>query len=355
MRETATIATLHESATEFLECHQHFFSCPCAGPGFVSPNPMPEPRNRRKTAPPTAPARRPAARLPGLLSLQSFEAAARLGTVSHAAKELRLTQSAVSKQLQTLEARLGRSLFTRDNKGMRLTEAGAAYLHDVRVALDTLHRGTENIAIKRERHGALKIATLPTFGSKWLIPRLPRFRQAHPNITLELITRLAPFDFSIDPFDAAIHFGGADWPGAASQYLAEEEMVALAVPALAAMCSSPADVQNLPHIAITTRAFAWHEWFAAMNLQSSAHRPALQVETFAMGIEAVRAGLGVAIFPVLFAEHELTCGELTAIGPRVRSGGAYHLVYPHHKRNDPLVRAFASWLTIEAEEAKSAT
>src|ERR1700760_2586796 len=135
-----------------------------------------------------ASARRP---LPKLIGLQAFESVARLGSVSRGAPEPALTQGAVSRQLQALESRLGVSLFARSKKRLTLTEAGAGYLHDVRGGLAVLGEATEALLSRQGRGGTLRLATLPTFGAKWLVPRLPRFLAARPNITLDVITRLA--------------------------------------------------------------------------------------------------------------------------------------------------------------------
>jgi LysR family glycine cleavage system transcriptional activator len=289
----------------------------------------------------------PGVRLPGLLSLQAFEATARLGSVSRAAEELSLTQSAVSRQILMLEARLGLRLFSRVKQRLILSDAGGAYLPDVRAGLAALRGATDGLVSSQGRSGTLRLATLPTFGARWLIPRLGRFRDKYPGATLELITRLAPFDFSIEQLDGAIHFGGPDWPGATSELLAREELLAVASPRLASACKSPADVLKQPLIQITTRAFAWHEWLAAAGLPGRPHNPTLQVETFAMGIEAARAEFGVAILPRLFIHDELASGELVAVGEVVPSQSAYYFVYPHHKRNDYLVRGFSDWLARE--------
>jgi len=300
--------------------------------------------------------RKPAqgSRLPSLLSLQAFEATARLGSVSRAAEELALTQSAVSRQIFVLEARLGLRLFKREKQRLTLSDAGSAYLPDVRAGLAALRGATEGLVSSQGRSGTLRLATLPTFGARWLVPRLGRFRDVYPGATLELITRLAPFDFSIEQLDGAVHFGGADWPGATSELLAREELLAVASPRLAALCRSPADVLKQPLVQITTRAFAWHEWLAAAGLSGRPHNPTLQVETFAMGIEAARAEFGVAILPRLFIHDELASGELVAVGPGVPSASAYYFVYPHHKRNDYLLRAFSDWLVQESRSDVSA-
>lgn len=285
--------------------------------------------------------------IPKLLGLQAFEATARLGSVSRAAAELSLTQGAVSRQLQALESQLGVPLFLRSRKRLTLTEEGAGYLHDVRSGLAVLGNATDALSSRRGRGGSLRLATLPTFGAKWLVPRLPRFCAAHPHITLELITRLAPFDFSIEQLDGAIHFGGSNWSGAVTEYLCAEEMIVVAIPRLAAQCQTPADVLRLPLLQITSRAFAWRSWLAAIGLTDAAMSPSLQVETFAMGIEAVLAGLCVGILPGFFVTAEIAAGTLAAIGPPISSDSAYYFVYPERKRDHYPLREFARWMSEE--------
>lgn len=285
--------------------------------------------------------------LPKLLGLQAFEATARLGSVSRAASELCLTQGAISRQLQALEARLGVQLFLRSKKRLILTEAGAGYLHDVRGGLAVLGDATEALISTRGRGGTLRLATLPTFGAKWLVPRLTRFCESHPHITLDLITRLAPFDFSIEQLDGAIHFGGREWSGAITEYLAAEEMTVVAAPHLAQRCRVPADVLQLPLLQITSRAFSWRSWLSAVGLPDAAITPFLQVETFAMGIEAVRAGICVGILPTLFTTAEVAAGLLVAVGTRVTSESAYYFVYPERKRDYYPLHEFSRWIREE--------
>lgn len=285
--------------------------------------------------------------LPKLLGLQAFEATARLGSVSRAAAELSLTQSAVSRQLQVLEGQLGVQLFLRSKKRLLLTEAGAGYLHDIRSGLAVLGNATDALVSRQGRGGTLRLATLPTFGAKWLVPRLPRFYADHPHVTLDLLTRLAPFDFSMEQMDGAIHFGGRNWSGAITEYLGEEEMVVVAAPSLASHCRIPADVLRLPLLQITSRAFSWHTWLAAIGLADAAITPYLQVETFAMGIEAILAGLCVGILPRFFVKAEIAAGSLAAIGPAVTSESAYYFVYPERKRDYYPLQAFARWIKEE--------
>jgi LysR family transcriptional regulator, glycine cleavage system transcriptional activator len=302
---------------------------------------------------PASIARRKRRPLPKLMGLQAFEAIARLGSVSRAAEELYLTQGAVSRQIQVLESQLGVQLFLRSKKRLILTEAGVGYLHDVRGGLAVLGDATDALLSKQGRGGTLRLATLPTFGAKWLVPRLPRFYENHPHITLDLLTRLAPFDFSIEQLDGAIHFGGHDWPGAVTEHLANEEMIAVAVPRLAQQCRLPSDVLGLPLLQITSRAFSWRSWLSAIGLPDAAITPFLQVETFAMGVEAVLAGMCVGILPDFFVTPEIAAGALIPIGPAVASESGYYFVYPERKRDYYPLREFSRWIKSEANASQA--
>ena len=144
--------------------------------------------------------------LPSIASLRALEALDRLGSATAAAEELNQTQSAVSRQLQALEAQLGTELIIRERKSMRLTPAAVEYAATVRSALQSIARASLKVQVN-PTGGSLNLAILPTFGMRWLVPRLPDFASRHPDITINMATRLKPFEFSDEPFDAAIHFG----------------------------------------------------------------------------------------------------------------------------------------------------
>ena len=145
--------------------------------------------------------------LPSLSLLAAFEAVCRTGSTLSAADDLDLTQGAVSRLIQNLEAQLGVTLFLRAGRRLKPTEAALAYARDVVKALDLISRGSMRVR-SNTGGGTLSLSILPTFGTRWLAPRLPQFLAAHPGVTINLGTRLRPFDFEEEGFDAAIHFGG---------------------------------------------------------------------------------------------------------------------------------------------------
>ena len=150
-------------------------------------------------------------KLPGTELLIAFETAARHQSFTRAAEELSLTQSAVCRQISALEEFLGVQLFNRIKKRVSLSEAGQLYARQIRESLRKIEHDTLSLMAHRGAGGVLELAVIPTFATRWLIPRLGDFKASHPGITLDLATRAEPFMFADTPFDAAIHCGGPIW------------------------------------------------------------------------------------------------------------------------------------------------
>ncbi|WP_349369664.1 transcriptional regulator GcvA [Salinarimonas sp.] len=295
-----------------------------------------------------SPAGRP--HLPSLGALSAFEAAARHGSFTRAAEELALTQGAVSRQVAGLETQIGVKLFERVRQRVALTPAGAAYAVEVRAALRQISSATLNVMAFRGAGGVLNLAILPTFGTRWLIPRLPRFTEAYPNVTINFATRVRPFDFAREGHDAAIHFGGPAWPGARLHRLMGEEIIPVASPALVARhrLAEPSDVLGVPLLQQATRPRAWEQWLTEAALDPAQATPGPRFEQFAMVGQAAVAGLGLAIVPRFLVEEELRAGVLVTPFERPsRSEEAYWLVYPEEKAALPAVSAFRAWLLAE--------
>ncbi|HSV35051.1 MAG TPA: LysR substrate-binding domain-containing protein, partial [Ramlibacter sp.] len=173
-------------------------------------------------------------KIPSTGALSAFEAAARHTSFTEAAHELALTQSAVCRQIAGLEGFLGVKLFRRSRRGVVLSEAGAAYYRQVAKRLDEVERDTLDLMARQGRGGTLELAVVPTFGTRWLLPRLPDFARLHPDITLNLSGRTRPFLFDDTELDAAIYTGDGNWPGAVATHLMPESMVPVCSPALIA-------------------------------------------------------------------------------------------------------------------------
>lgn len=283
--------------------------------------------------------------LPSTSMLLAFEAAARTGSFTEAAAELSLTQGAISRQVRALEAQLGMELFARVGKSVRLTEAGKRYAEEVEKALQTIRRATLN-AMTDQRGGTLNLAILPTFGTRWLIPRFPAFLKQHPDITVNFATKLSPFDFKKEDLHAAIHYGQTDWPDTESTFLMREETIPVCAPALLREqnIKRPEDLGRLPLLNLATRSTAWPEWFAAAGLEPP---PAagMVFEEIAAVAQATAAGLGVSLLPRFLIESELDRGELAVVLDQpLESSFGYYLVTPRDKTGYAPVVAFREWL-----------
>ena len=166
---------------------------------------------------------------PPVASLRSFEAVARLGSVTQAAHEMSVTHSAVSQHIKQLEALVGVSLFVRHGRGVRITEEGRLYALQIREALQHIADATRMVQIK-PRTMELTLATLPSFGCHWLLPRLERFQARHPQIAVRLLTSLAVVNLQQEGIDLAIRMGQGDWEGMESRHLFADEQLVVAAP-----------------------------------------------------------------------------------------------------------------------------
>lgn len=283
--------------------------------------------------------------LPSTSMLVAFEAAARMGSFTEAAAELNLTQGAISRQVRALERQLDIELFARVRKSVRLTEAGRRYAEDIEKALQAVRLATLN-AITHQKGGTLNLAILPTFGTRWLIPRFPAFLEKHPDITVNFSTKLSPFDFKKEDLHAAIHYGQTDWPDTESTFLMREETVPVCAPALLETRSlrRPEDLLGMPLLQLETRPMAWSEWFRDAGLEPPAPG-GMMFEEISTIAQATVAGLGVSLLPRFLINRELEGGELAVVLERpLESSFGYYLVTPRDKTGYAPVVAFKEWL-----------
>nr|WP_239029835.1 LysR family transcriptional regulator [Novacetimonas pomaceti] len=288
--------------------------------------------------------------LPSISLLCSFEAAARHQNFTTAATELHLTQSAISRHIRALEAQLGAELFIRERQTVRLTIAGEVYAREIREALK--HISTATLGFRASPSGGtFNLAVLPTFGARWLAPRVPAFQRLHPDITINLFTRPVPFEFAAEMLDAAIHYGLADWPGAEMEFLMHEQVVPVCSPDMAGRFDfrAPADLLRAPLLHLVSRPDAWERWFHAHDVDARQIHGML-CDQFATITQAARAGAGLALLPRFLIAEELSRGELVEVAPPAphMAEEAYYLVWPVNRaRYAPLV-AFRDWLRGEA-------
>ena len=300
-------------------------------------------------------------KIPSTQALVCFEAAARHESYTRAAQELALTQSAVSRQITALEAFLDLALFRRTRHGVALTAAGADYARQIARQLDSMERDTLDAMARQGLGGSLQLAAVPTFATRWLIPRLPGFAALHPDITVHIETRTRPFLFNDTPFDAALYAGTAaqtaNWAGTEAAVLLNEDVLPVCSPALVAPRRqlAPAAIARLPLLQQSTRPDGWRQWFDAQQVDAPRARSGPRYELFSMLAIAAAHGLGVALMPRMLIEPELARGELVVACDRpLRGERSYFLVTPAAQDARPALRLFRDWLLTQVAPPKEA-
>jgi len=282
--------------------------------------------------------------LPSISSLLALEAVDRLGSASAAAQELSLTQSAISRQLKTMEAQLGVALIERSQMRLSLTPAARSYVKTARTVLQNLAQASVRLTTNPSG-GSLNLSILPAFGMHWLAPRLRDFARRHPEVSVNLSTRLKPFDFANEPFDAAIHFGRKDWPGMSYLRLMREEVLPVCAPSLLPENTKRLDwLQKAPLLHLDTRTDAWERWFTAQGHVARGMQ-GMRFDQFSTMIQATIHGLGIALLPSYLITDEQRAGTLRLAwdGPVV-SLGDYYLVWPRSKAETAPLASFRNWL-----------
>lgn len=284
--------------------------------------------------------------LPSTMMLQAFEASAKRLSFTLAAQDLCLTQSAISKQVIALEEMLRTELFKRLKKRLELTAAGHSFLRRISPGLDGIEAAVIELMSSQSDRSTLDLGVVPSFATKWLIPRLSNFGRAHPGITINLATRLVPFDFSETMLDAAIHFGDPQWAGATCDYLMSEEIVVVCNEELAASTLlAPSDLPKTSLLHLSTRPHAWKEWAISAGVRDLDAARGPHFDHFSMVAQAAVAGLGVAVLPKFLILDELASGRLVIpFGPTATSDKGYYLVYPERKAGLCSLQKFRAWL-----------
>lgn len=290
-------------------------------------------------------------KIPNMGTLQAFEAAARHESVTHAAKELHLTESAISRQISGLEASLGVRLFVRTKQRLVLTRAGRLYSNSVRSALDALTRATLSVIAHGGDDGHLGLAMLPTFASHWLIPRLKDFHERHPGVCINMSVPFNRLDFNQSHFHAAIHYGEPSLPDTSSDFLFDDAAVPVCAPSLlAAPVRSVGDLLAYPLLHSTAHPEAWTDWFSELDVDDSRTAQGPRYQVHAMLVAAAVAGLGIALVPKIYVEEQLEQHTLLMpVEAPTRTNNNYYFVYPTEFRHYKPLEVFRQWLLEQAK------
>jgi len=283
--------------------------------------------------------------------LHAFEAAARHLSFTRAAAELCVTQSAISRLVKMLEEELGTLLFVRDNKRLRLTSAGDSYFHKIQPCLAKLESATVELKTSGGS-GQLNLSVLPSFSAKWLMARFPGFSGRHPDILVNVSTRIGPANFHTEAIDAAIYFGEPNWPASvAADFLMKDALIPVCSPSLlpaATATGNPAGLTDFTLLHLTSRPQSWGNWFANVGLVPGGTIIGPSFEHYLMIIQAAAAGLGIGLVPKFLVSEELANGTLVSPYPTVMSEPAgYYLLYPKQKEAYAPLKLFRNWLLEE--------
>ena len=298
--------------------------------------------------------------IPSTQALACFESAARHESYTRAAQELALTQGAVSRQIIALEEFVGVQLFRRTRHGVALTPAGEAYARKVRHWLLGMERDTLDLMAHQGAGGAVRLAAVPTFATRWLIPHLPQLARAHPDITVHIDVQTRPFLLTDQGFDAALYAGTPEqvrnWPGIEALHLMEEDVVPVCSPSLLDQTSrrdpgrarqplAPQALAGLPLLQQSTRPYGWAQWFEAAGIDAPHALDGPRYELFSMLAVAAAQGMGVALIPPMLVEAELGRGELVLASARALQGErSYYLITPAQQPPSPALQRFVEWL-----------
>ena len=200
------------------------------------------------------------------------------------------------------------------------------------------------------------MAAVPTFATRWLIPRLPDFARQQPDVVVHIETRTRPFLFSDAEFDAALYAGTpaqvANWAGTRAVLLLREDVVPVCSPKLLprGKAVTAAAVEKLPLLQQSTRPDGWRQWFDAQQVDAPQARSGPRYELFSMLATAASHGLGVALMPPMLIEDELARGDLVVACDKPLSGERnYYLVTPEQENDRPLLTVFGAWLKGQVE------
>lgn len=293
-------------------------------------------------------------KLPPMNSLVVFEAAARHKNFTRAAAELGVTQAAVSRQIQTLEAHLGAPLFQRQHRALSLTREGQRLQQAVTMGLE--HIANTVVDLKRVRRGAeVTVSTSVTFANYWLISRVAKFRAANPDVELRLVASAPVSDLASAGIDLAVRYGKGRWEGVVAEHLLDNEIFPLCSPGYLRgrpPLAGPRDLleETLLHLVeFDYNWVSWEAWLRAFGVDYAPVKPGLQFDNYLILIQAVLDGQGIALGGGRLAGDFIARGTLVRpIQATLRSERSFFLVRSTESPLSPPAGRFREWIMAEA-------
>lgn len=289
--------------------------------------------------------------LPPLDTLIAFECVARLGSFTRAADELCVTQSAVSKQVRTLEQALGVALFVRGARGVELSTAGGLYQQEVVPALQRIHVTGQRISTTHHPDTVTVLAT-HAVSQFWLFPRLLSFNAVHPEITIHIHASNDIMPFMVPDHDLTILYGNGDWPSLEATALIPEVIYPLARPGVAGCEVTTLEaLAALPLIQLASawNCFEWRDWFAHFGIAYQSPKSAPTFNQLTLTYAAIEQGRGVGLAWAFMAEEAMSRGDLVRVTDfYVETGLAEYVVYDLARPMSAATKLFRDWLVAGA-------
>ena len=291
-------------------------------------------------------------KIPNFTLLRAFEAAARLESFTLAAKELHLTQSAISHQIRDLEDLFGKALFLRKNRTVEPTAEGRRLLDSLSRVFDVIESACNEVTLAPSAQ-VLALHCSPSFAAKWLSPRLPGFIKANPNITIRLTSGAEPIDLlQNQEIDIAISYQAARaGPGITSFSLGDETIAPLCGPELVDPSITVEELMcRLTLIESSLNHHTWGQWFERNRLKNPSTRK-MAFDRAALSISAAVDGMGAVLESTRFAERELSRGELVGLGKDVflpTTDKTHFLSFRSNTKNSKKIQQFTKWICSEA-------
>jgi LysR family glycine cleavage system transcriptional activator len=289
-------------------------------------------------------------RLPPLNALRVFDAAARNGSFTAAAEELFITASAVSHQVKSLEKYLGLALFTRKKRKVFLTPIGEKYFTSVKQIMNELEVATQHLVASPESD-IVTLSVAPNFLMRWLMPRMQRFHDLHPDVELQIAASTGLIDFNTSNVDMAVYFGHGDWHDIEMHFLNHVFLVPVCSPRLlqnGLPLEKPEDLKRHTLIHVTKRLYEWPEWLELAGIEYKGFGRGLQLSSSQLATAAAQESLGVALADSTLSSDEIHQGKLiTPFDIQLDTQRSFYLV---HQKGRPVtygMQAFKDWVIDE--------
>ncbi|MBB4041961.1 DNA-binding transcriptional LysR family regulator [Microvirga flocculans] len=281
-----------------------------------------------------------------LNGLRALEAAGRLGSLRAAAEELGVTVGAVSQQILKAEEQFGRSLFERHPKGLKPTAFGQDVLRYLSSGFAEISAGLA--LADRRREGVLTVSVAPVFASKWLVWRLQRFRERHPDIRIRIDADVSLVDPGHEDVDVCIRVGRGGWPNVKAERLLGQCVFPVCSPLLGERLRHPHDLAAVPIVREPTPMFGWNTWLGPNGLDESILGDGPVFSDASLCLDAAMAGQGVFLGWETLAGDAIALGRLVAPFPdRYDTGISYWFVTARSTPETRAVNAFRDWLKSE--------